>query len=183
MSAITDRPLHLAHVATREDILLVRDAKAASEITRSTHASPVPDGNDLLGGRSEVRPRLGTQADVDALWANLDVIDCFATDHAPHTAAEKDGETPPPGFPGLETALPLFLNAVHAGRLTLADLIARMSTNPRHIFGIPEQPETWVDVDPDAVATLSNQNMHSGAAGRLRRDASPRPRPAGGAAR
>ena len=49
------------------------------------------------------------------------MIDCFATDHAPHTLAEKDGANPPPGFPGLETALPLLLTAVHEGRLTLDD--------------------------------------------------------------
>ena len=85
--------------------------------------------------------------DVDALWENLDVIDCFATDHAPHTAEEKDSDNPPPGFPGLETALPLFLTAVDAGRLTLEDLIARMHTNPRRIFSLPEQQETWVEVD------------------------------------
>lgn len=162
-SAITGRPLHLAHVATREDILLVRDAKARGlKITcEVTPHHLFLTENDLSGGRSEVRPRLGTQADVDALWANLEVIDCFATDHAPHTAAEKDGETPPPGFPGLETALPLLLNAVHEGRLTLEDLIARMSANVRRIFGVPEQPETWVDVDPDAEVTLSSRGMQS----------------------
>ena len=60
----------------------------------------------LGGSRGEVRPRLATVADRDALWDNLDVIDCFATDHAPHTLEEKDGPNPPPGFPGLETALP-----------------------------------------------------------------------------
>ena len=43
---------------------------------------------------------------------NLDVIDCFATDHAPHTLEEKDSDNPPPGFPGLETILPLLLTAV-----------------------------------------------------------------------
>ncbi len=68
------------------------------------------------------------------LWENLDVIDCFATDHAPHTLAEKDGQNPPPGFPGLETALPLLLTAVQEKRLSLDDLIARMVTNPRRIF-------------------------------------------------
>ena len=163
MSAVTDRPLHLAHVATREDILLVRDAKARGlKITcEVTPHHLFLTENDLSGGRSEVRPRLGTQVDVEALWANLEIIDCFATDHAPHTAAEKDGETPPPGFPGLETALPLLLNAVHEGRLTLEDLVARMSTNPRRIFGIPEQSETWVEVDPDAIVILSSRNLHS----------------------
>ncbi len=105
MAALTDRPLHLAHVATREDILIVRAAKERGlKITcEVTPHHLFLTENDLSGGRSEVRPRLGAQADVDALWANLDVIDCFASDHAPHTAAEKDGENPPPGFPGLET--------------------------------------------------------------------------------
>ena len=87
---------------------------------------------------------------MQALWDNLDVIDCFATDHAPHTVAEKDGAKPPPGFPGLETALPLLLTAVDEGRMTIDELIARMVTNPRRIFSLPEQPDTWIEVDPDA---------------------------------
>ncbi len=103
-----------------------------------------------VNGRREVRPRLAAQSDVDALWANLDVIDCFATDHAPHTLAEKDSDNPPPGFPGLETALPLFLTAVDEGRLTMDDLVLRMYTNPKRIFSLPDQPETWIEVDPDA---------------------------------
>jgi carbamoyl-phosphate synthase/aspartate carbamoyltransferase/dihydroorotase len=84
---------------------------------------------------------------VDALWQNLDVIDCFATDHAPHTLAEKDSDNPPPGFPGLETALPLLLTAVNRGQLTVEDIVEKMSTNPRRIFNIPKQPDTWIEVD------------------------------------
>ncbi len=166
MSALTDRPLHLAHVATREEILLIRAAKERGlkitcEVT--PHHLFLTEA-DLSGGWGEVRPRLATQRDVDALWANLDVIDCFATDHAPHTAAEKAGENPPPGFPGLETALPLFLTAVHEGRLTLEDLVARMYTNVRRIFKLPEQPETWVEVDLDATAEITAQTMQTRAA-------------------
>ncbi len=108
-----------------------------------------------------MRPQLGTQADVDTLWANLDVIDCFATDHAPHTAAEKAGSNPPPGFPGLETALPLLLTAVHEGRLTLAALLARMDLNVRRIFRVPNQPETWVELDLEAEHTLTAQGLFS----------------------
>ncbi|MEZ4555426.1 MAG: hypothetical protein R2854_03050 [Caldilineaceae bacterium] len=68
-----------------------------------------------------MRPRLATPDDVAALWENMDVIDIFATDHAPHTLAEKALETPPPGVPGVETMLPLLLTAVrddasHPGR-------------------------------------------------------------------
>ncbi|QRN82599.1 amidohydrolase family protein [Chloroflexota bacterium] len=163
MSALTDRPLHLAHVATREEILLVRAAKERGlKITcEVTPHHLFLTEKDLSGGWGEVRPRLTIQEDVDALWENLDVIDCFATDHAPHTVVEKAGETPPPGFPGLETALPLFLTAVNEGRLTLDDLIARMHTNVRRIFNLPEQPETWVEVDLDATAELAAKNMHT----------------------
>ena len=101
-------------------------------------------------GRAEVRPRLAERSDVQALWDNLDVIDCFASDHAPHTLMEKDGDNPPPGFPGVETSLPLLLAAVNEGRLSLDDLLARMVHNPRRIFSLPEQLETSVEVDEQA---------------------------------
>jgi carbamoyl-phosphate synthase / aspartate carbamoyltransferase / dihydroorotase len=110
-----------------------------------------PSGRGQGEGRMEVRPRLATQADVDALWQNMDVIDCFATDHAPHTIEEKDSENPPPGFPGLETALPLLLTAVSESRLTIDDIIEKMYTNPKKIFNLPDQAETWVEVDENAV--------------------------------
>ena len=154
MAAIYDRPVHLAHVSLREEILLIRAAKEKG-IKITCEVAPhhlfltAADIPAIGTGRSEVRPRLASLADQEALWENLDVIDVFATDHAPHKLEEKDGENPPPGFPGLETALPLLLTAVHEGRLSLDDLIQRMVTRPRQIFAIPEQPVTWVEVDAD----------------------------------
>ena len=74
-------------------------------------------------------------------------MDCIATDHAPHTLAEKGGANPPPGVPGLETSLPLLLAAVQDGRLTVERLTALMHDNPRRIFGLPDQPDTRVEVD------------------------------------
>jgi len=68
--------------------------------------------------------------------------------------SEKDSDNPPPGFPGVDVALPLYLTAVHNDRLTLEDVIARMCENPRRIFDLPEQSETWVEVDPEAEYTL-----------------------------
>lgn len=161
-AAIYDRPIHIAHVSLREEILLIKAAKergikvtcevSPHHLFFPSPPSPLPGGEGRRGeGRLEVRPRLADQKDVDALWANLDVIDCFATDHAPHTLAEKDGENPPPGFPGLETMLPLLLTAVDDGRLTIDDVIKRLHTNPRRIFNLPEPSETWVQVDEDAV--------------------------------
>ncbi len=154
LSALYDRPVHICHVSTREEILLIRAAKerglkVTCEVTPHHLFLSQADQAAIGAGRAEVRPVLATTADQQALWDNLDVIDCFATDHAPHTLAEKDGPKPPPGFPGLETALPLLLNAVHAGRLTIDDLVARCYTNPQRIYHLPAQEETWIEIDPE----------------------------------
>jgi len=155
MAALYDRPLHLAHVSTREEIMLIRAAKekgikVTCEVTPHHLFLCEADLPALPGGRAEVRPPLASAADREALWQNLDVIDCFASDHAPHTLPEKNGPNPPPGFPGLETALPLFLTAVNEGRLTVEDLITRCVANPRRIFNLPEQTATWIEFDPHA---------------------------------
>jgi len=154
-AVMAGQAVHVCHVATREEILLVRACKekgypVTCEVGAHHLFLSTADLVRLPGGRGEVRPRLATPADVQALWDNLDVIDCFASDHAPHTLAEKDGANPPPGFPGLETSLPLFLTAVSEGRLSLDGLIARCYTNPQRIFNLPAQPETWVEVDPES---------------------------------
>ncbi len=154
LAAIYDRPLHIAHVSLREEILLIRSAKEKAlpitcEVAPHHLFLSNEDSAEIGPGRSEVRPPLASLSDQQALWKNLDVVDVFATDHAPHTLAEKDDANPPPGFPGLETALPLFLTAIHAGRLTLDELVQKMVVNPRRIFSIPERPETWVELDLD----------------------------------
>jgi carbamoyl-phosphate synthase/aspartate carbamoyltransferase/dihydroorotase len=166
LAVLYDRPVHIAHVSLREEILLIRAAKekgvkVTCEVAPHHLFLSAGDIPALGAGRGEVRPRLASPIDQQALWANLEVIDCFATDHAPHTLDEKDGPNPPPGFPGLETALPLLLTAVSAGRLSLEDLVARMHTNPRRIFGLPEQPETWVEIDPQAEWEIRAVNLHT----------------------
>jgi len=166
-AAIYDRPIHIAHVSLKEEILLIKAAKEKG-IKVTCEVAPhhlflskddIPAISHGHPGRGEVRPRLATKEDVNALWQNLDVIDCFATDHAPHTLEEKDSENPPPGFPGLESALPLFLTAVKDGRLKIEDVIARMVTNPRKIFSLPEQPETWTEVDENAEYEIKAANQ------------------------
>jgi carbamoyl-phosphate synthase/aspartate carbamoyltransferase/dihydroorotase len=155
MASLYKRSIHLAHVSSKEEILLIRKAKekglpVTCEVAPHHLFLTAQDINSMPGaGRGEVRPRLAAAEDREALWENLEVIDCFASDHAPHTLSEKDGLNPPPGFPGLETSLPLLLTAVHAGRLSIEDLVLRMHTNPRRIFHLPEQQDTWIEVDPD----------------------------------
>jgi carbamoyl-phosphate synthase/aspartate carbamoyltransferase/dihydroorotase len=169
MAAIYDRPVHIAHISLKEEVLLIKAAKERGiKVTCEVcphHLFLTKDDIPAISrghpGRGEVRPRLATKEDVDSLWANLDVIDCFATDHAPHTLAEKDGENPPPGFPGLETLLPLLLTAVHEGRLSINQILEKSVINPRRIFNLPEQAETWVEVDENATYELRAAEMHS----------------------
>jgi len=113
-----------------------------------------------------MNPPLRPPDDVRALWDNLDVFDAVATDHAPHTLAEKHGPEPPSGVPGLETALPLLLTAVHEGRMTLSDLVRLMATGPATAFGLatkghlaPGYDADLVLVNPDAEWTISNEGL------------------------
>ncbi|HCK67628.1 MAG TPA: hypothetical protein DHW49_15310 [Anaerolineae bacterium] len=164
-SAIYDHPIHIAHVSLKEEILLIKAAKEKGiKVTCEVcphHLFMVSEVSDeqrgkKKEGRKEVRPRLATQADVNALWENLDVIDCFATDHAPHTVEEKDSDNPPPGFPGLETILPLLLTD---SRITIPDIIQKMHTNPRKILNLPEQPETWIEIDENETYEIKAENQ------------------------
>ncbi|NXS68996.1 PYR1 protein, partial [Pandion haliaetus] len=152
VAQLYQRPVHICHVARREEIVLIKAAKQKG-IPVTCEVAPhhlflCRDDLGRLGeGRAAVRPALGTRRDVEALWENMDTIDCFATDHAPHTLEEKQGEEPPPGYPGLETMLPLLLTAVSEGRLTVEDIVQRLYENPRKIFGLPAQEDTYVEVD------------------------------------
>ena len=166
LGSLAGRPVHLCHVSRAEELEVIRAARDHG-IQLTCEVSPhhlflcADDAPRLGAGRSRVSPPLATARDQQALWDNLDVVDCFATDHAPHTPAEKDGPDAPPGFPGLETALPLLLTAVHDGWLTEQDLVDRLAHNPRRIFGLAEQPHTYVEIDPDAEHTIRARGMHS----------------------
>ncbi|XP_045785144.1 CAD protein isoform X2 [Maniola jurtina] len=154
MASLIDRPIHICHVARKEEILIIRAAKERGlKVTCEVcpqHLFLSTDDIEKIGkGRAEVRPVLCSPEDQAELWKNMDIIDIFATDHAPHSVEEKDSEKPPPGYPGLETVLPLLLNAVHQGRLTMDDLINKFHKNPRKIFNLPEQWNTYVEVDMD----------------------------------
>jgi dihydroorotase len=169
LADLYDVRLHVVHVSRRSEIEVLRRAKekgypVTCEVTPH-HLFLSDEDTRRLGALGDMRPRLGSPDDVAALWANLDVVDVFATDHAPHTLAEKGVpvpvESPPPGVPGVETMLPLLLTAVDRGRLFLDDVIERCVHAPRRIYGLPEQPDTRVEVDIDTVFKLDNAAVRS----------------------
>lgn len=152
VAQLYQRPVHICHVARKEEILIIKAAKQKGiQVTCEVaphHLFLCQDDIGRIGeGRAQVRPMLGTREDLEALWENMDTIDCFATDHAPHTMEEKQGKEPPPGYPGLETMLPLLLTAVSEGRLAIEDVVKRLYENPRKIFSLPAQDDTYIEVD------------------------------------
>jgi carbamoyl-phosphate synthase/aspartate carbamoyltransferase/dihydroorotase len=163
---LAGRSIHICHVSRQEEIDLIRKAKEQG-LQVTCEATPhhlflsQAEIAQIGEGHAEVRPRLATPADRAALRANLAVIDCFATDHAPHTLAEKDSSQPPPGFPGLETALPLYLSLVEQGLLTLDQLIDKIADAPRRIFNLPSPADSWVEVDPDLEWTVRAAELYS----------------------
>jgi len=165
LAATYGHPVHFCHISRREEIELIADAKmrglpVTCEVTPHHLFMDVAD-RERLGMLADMRPVLGTPDDVAALWAHLhDTVDCIATDHAPHTLAEKQSATPPPGVAGLETSLVLMLTAVAENRLSLSRLVELMHSNPRRIYNLPEQPDTHVEVEMTS-ATIRNERMHS----------------------
>ncbi len=166
LAAAYQRPVHFCHISRRQEIELIADAKMAGlpitcEVTPH-HLFLSQEDAPRLGTLGDMRPVLGTKEDVAALWQHInDVIDCIATDHAPHTLSEKGAESPPPGVPGLETSLPLMLTAVHDGRLELERLMALMADNPRRIFGLPAQANTHILVDIDAQFMIGDDDLYT----------------------
>jgi dihydroorotase len=165
LARLLDRPVHCCHVSRAFEIELIRRAKEAGapvtcEVTPH-HLYLTEEDARRLGPLGDMRPTLGTAADCQALWDNLDVIDCIASDHAPHTLAEKQGPEPPPGVPGLETTLPLVLSAVHERRLSLERAIELLYNGPRRIYGLPAQPATGVEVDLEASYVLGEMPLHT----------------------
>ena len=145
LARLTGGRLHVAHVSTAGAVGLVRAAKAegvpvTAEVTPH-HLFLTEEAVAGYGTNAKMAPPLRTRADVEALRAGLadGTIDAIATDHAPHHPDEKDVEFDQAanGVVGLETELPLELRLVADGVLDLQALVARMTTGPARILGLP----------------------------------------------
>lgn len=144
LASLNNRNIHIASVSTRDDITLISLAKekglavtcdvAIYALFYSQHDYP------------EAAKVLPTQEDQQALWDNLANIDVFSVGVLPYELGQALGKKVS-ARSGVEESLPLLLTAVAQGRLTLDDISTRLSENPRNIFDLTEQPQTYVEVE------------------------------------
>ncbi len=145
LAELTSARLHIAHVSTRGSVELIRRAKK-KRINVTSEATPhhlTLTEERVLGydTNAKVNPPLRTIEDIAALVDGLNdgTIDIIATDHAPHTLADKLCEFAfaPFGISGFETALGSLMSLVHSGQVSLNTLIARLTCEPARIINQP----------------------------------------------
>ena len=178
LAADTGCAYHVCHISCRESVSLIRDAKESGvNVTCETgpHYLTLDESDLREDGRFKMNPPIRSREDREALVTGLldGTIDMIATDHAPHSAAEKSrglaGSAM--GVVGLETAFPvLYTRLVLPGILPLEDLIGLMAINPRRRFGIPlkdteytlwDLNEEWT-VDPARFKSMGRATPFAG---------------------
>ncbi|MCJ2543305.1 dihydroorotase [Thermostichus vulcanus] len=149
--------LHILHLSTGLEVELLRQHKptwVTAEVTPQHLLLSTAD-YARLGSLVQMNPPLRDPSNNEQLWQGLrdGILDCIATDHAPHTLEEKAQPYPqsPSGMPGVETALPLMLTAAQQGRCTLAQVVQWMCEAPARLYGIPNKGRLQVGYDADLV--------------------------------
>ena len=177
LSRLTGCPLHVQHISTARGLEMIRAAKAEGlKVTCEATPHHLFLNEDAIGDdyntSLKVNPPLRTQEDSEALLAGVidGTIDCIVTDHAPHTAWEKDREfeLSPFGMIGLETSLSLVMTQmVHTGLIDYNRLVEVMAINPRKVLRVEEvklQAGSIADItiiDPDLEWTVTADSFVS----------------------
>lgn len=149
------RRVHVLHVTTAEEMALLAEHRdiATVEATPQHLTLAAPDAYDRLGTYAQMNPPIRDERHRAALWRAVadGVVDVIGSDHAPHTVEEKAKPYPesPSGMPGVQTLLPLLLDHMAAGRLTLARLIDLTSAGAQRVFGLAGKGRIALGYDAD----------------------------------
>ena len=168
----TGRAVHVLHVTSREEAELLAKCKdiASFEITPNHLVFAAPDCYEKWGTRVQMNPPIRGATHREALWQAITsgACDVIGTDHAPHTLEEKAKIYPlsPSGMPGVQTVVPLLLNFVSEGRLSLERMIQLTSFRAKELFSIPDRGSIdfgqWADltvVDLKKTKVIEDKDM------------------------
>ncbi len=174
MAKSAGRRIHVLHITTAEEMPMLAAAKdfATVEVTPQHLTLEAPDCYDRLGALAQMNPPIREGQHREALWraVSAGIVDVIGSDHAPHTLEEKARPYPasPSGMPGVQTLVPIMLNHVAEGRLSLERFVDLTSAGAQRIYGIAGKGRIAVGYDADftvvdlkASRTIENKIMAS----------------------
>jgi dihydroorotase len=149
------RRVHVLHVSTADEMALLKDYRAVAtvEVTPQHLTLAAPECYERLGTLAQMNPPIRDARHRDGLWQAVrdGLVDVLGSDHAPHTKDEKAAPYPksPSGMPGVQTLVPLMLDHVSAGRLTLERLVDLTSAGPARVYNIAAKGRIALGFDAD----------------------------------
>jgi dihydroorotase len=138
----TGRPAHILHVSTAEELDYLQDYRdiATVEVLLNHLTQWAPDAYDRLGPYAVMNPPIRDARHMEAAWAAVrdGLVDVVGSDHAPHARAAKEKPWPlcAAGLTGVQTIVPVMLDHVSAGRLSLMRLADLMCAGPARVYGV-----------------------------------------------
>ena len=151
----TGRPAHILHVSTAEEFSYLKDFRDASTVeVLVNHLTQVaPEAYEALGGYAVMNPPIRGKRHVEAAWAAVrdGTVDTIGSDHAPHSKAAKEKPWPEcaAGLTGVQTLVPVMLDHVNAGRVSLGRLADLMSAGPARVYGVVGKGRIAAGYDAD----------------------------------
>jgi dihydroorotase len=147
--------IHVLHISTADEIAYLQDFKdiASCEATPHHLTLVAPDCYNRLGAYAQMNPPVRDEPHRKGIWAGIanGTVDVLGSDHAPHTREEKDHVYPDThsGMTGVQTLVPIMLDHVNAGRLTLERFVDLTSHGPNRLFGIAGKGRIAAGYDAD----------------------------------
>ncbi len=151
----TGRPAHILHVSTAEELEYLRDFRDVSTVeVLVNHLTQIaPDCYERLGGLAVMNPPIRDRRHFEASWAAIrdGTVDTVSSDHAPHPLAAKRKDWPacPAGLTGVQTIVPVMLDHVNAGRLSLSRLADLMAAGPARVYNMANKGRIAAGYDAD----------------------------------
>ena len=151
----TNRPVQIVHTSTAEEFEHLRDYKdiATCEVLLNHLTQIGPECYERLGGYAVMNPPIRDQRHYDAAWAAVrtGLVDNVGSDHAPHSRAAKERPWPETaaGLTGIQTLVPIMLDHVNAGRLSIGRLVDLMAAGPARVFGALNKGRMAAGYDAD----------------------------------
>jgi dihydroorotase len=155
LARAANRPIHVLHITTEEEIAYLAGAKdiATVEVTPQHLTLQAPDCYERIGTLAQMNPPIRDGRHRTGLWRGINqgIVDVIGSDHAPHTREEKAKPYPnsPSGMAGVQTLVPLLLDHVNAGHLTLDRFVDLTSAGAQRIYNIKNKGRVAVGYDGD----------------------------------